>query len=366
MATVTYKKKAIFFLYIYKYINFKMTDINKVLQNIDYIGLINLFERNDRLSNVFNEFFKYNISINNIDILRVNKHKLGGVFGCYDSHLKLYKKAIDSGANYALILEDDFVFIDNSEKEITKKLNKCINFIKKNQNNWDIIKITNDIFIYIIQKIDDCIYETKQASTQGYFINKHCMLKMLNDGVLVYKNSGGYHIDLAQNDIYKFKIYTIMPEIIKSHENSLINNNEMILPKILLDNYNYNAYENENFSYVFRYIKNMEPNHNLSILLADMNLHNMSDVYIYFNIFITLIISVCLYAYTHISKKKIPFLIYILISIIIIYLLIIIEQSLCHNVNNDWRNILSKYKLKKIYNNYLYDTTNNISELILK
>jgi hypothetical protein len=110
----------------------------------------------------------------------------------------------------------------------------------------------------------------------------------------------------------------------------------------------------------------MEPNHNLSILLADMNLHNMSDVFIYFNIFITLIISVCLYVYTHISKKKIPFLIYILISIIIIYLLIIIEQSLYHNVNNDWRNILSKYKLKKIYNNYLYDTTNNISELILK
>ena len=29
-----------------------MTDINKVLQNIEYIGLINLFERNDRLSKI--------------------------------------------------------------------------------------------------------------------------------------------------------------------------------------------------------------------------------------------------------------------------------------------------------------------------
>lgn len=46
--------------------------------------------------------------------------------------------------------------------------------------------------------------------------------------------------------------------------------------------------------------------------------------------------------------------------------MIIFEQPQIQNMNDDWRNILSKYKLKKIYNNYSYNTTNNVSEIILK
>lgn len=30
-------------------------NINKILQNIDYVGLINLIERDDRLSHIFND-----------------------------------------------------------------------------------------------------------------------------------------------------------------------------------------------------------------------------------------------------------------------------------------------------------------------
>jgi GR25 family glycosyltransferase involved in LPS biosynthesis len=339
-------------------------DINNTLQNIDFIGLINLITRDDRLSDVFNEFNKHNINTNHITLLRPNKHHLGGMFGCYDSHLKLYKKAIENNARYALIFEDDFEFIDKSTKKIIEKLNICINFINKNKENWDILKITNDHFIYINNYVDENIYDTCQASTQGYFINRHCMEKMLSYGVLMYDNEA-FHIDMAQVLIYKFKIYTCIPEIIQNNENALNNDNSIDFPKIfkqdkILKYIDILSCFNKNSAH---YISD----HTLCKLLADLNLYNVSDRFIYINIFITLLISIITYYYLNKIKKNQNTQTYIIMCIIIIYVMIIIENLSIKTAVNYIEKIPLKYEIKKTYiNNYKYNTYNNVSEFVLK
>ena len=357
-------------------------NINKTLQNIDFIGLINLIHRDDRLLNVFNEFNKHSINTNNITILRPSKHVLGGMFGCYDSHLNLYKKAIENNARYALIFEDDFEFIDELTENITKKLNICINFINKNEKNWDILKITNDLFSYIDKRIDENIYETQQGSGQGYFINKHCMEKMLNYGVLMYENEA-FHVDLAQLLIYNFKIYTCMPEIIRNDKNALNNDNSTDIPEILkkdlkkgnkwsvringMDSAQYASWWTAKGAYLYKISSHYNSNHMLCKLLADFNLYNISDQYIYINICITLFISVITYSYLNKKKKNQNILTCIIICIIVIYFMIITQQLSMEKWSDYGKTILSKYKIKRTYiNNYKYNTDNNVSEFVLK
>ena len=71
------------------------------MNQIPFIGCINLLEREDRYNNSIEEF------------------KKGGKYGCYDSHVKIYKKAIKNGVNNR-----------NMEKTIKLAL-KCIKIFPK-------------------------------------------------------------------------------------------------------------------------------------------------------------------------------------------------------------------------------------------
>lgn len=339
-------------------------NINNTLQAIDFIGLINLITRDDRLFSVLNEFNKHDIDTNNITILRPEKHYLGGAFGCYCSHLKLYKKAIENNARYALILEDDFRFIDESTEKIIEKLNICINFINKNKKNWDILKITDDYLLYIKNRINNNIYNTVQASTQGYFINRHCMEKMLDHGILMFENEG-FHIDLAQIIYYNFKIYTIMPEIIQCADNALNNDNTLTLPKMLLK-HSINILNSNYFIECCIKLASYEQNHVLCKMLADLNMYNVSDIMIYCNVFVTSFIGIIVYLNKYKTNKTPNILVYIITSIIITYILIIVEHLFIQQSFCNWVDIVSMYKLNKIPNPETYNTDNNISEFVLK
>jgi GR25 family glycosyltransferase involved in LPS biosynthesis len=332
--------------------------LNNILSSIDFIGLINLISRPDRLSSILRLFDSLHINPLLFHFIHPTKHPAGGIFGCYNSHLTLYHNAISSGANFALILEDDFEFIDSTSISISHKFNICLDFIHNNFNNWDILKITNDLLFSINSNISPNIYASFQASGQGYFINKHCMVKMLQDGIIFYKNTV-FHIDMAHILLYKFKIYTCIPEIIQNNSLALFNDNDMHIPDIL------SSYPLLHlFAPIVRYPLSFQPSHFLCSSLSNLNLPNVTDVFIYINIFITLLVSSSLHFLFRIPLSLINILITLITSIIVIFLFIFIEYHFTLLVYDSWISLLHDFYLKKIPS-HPFHTRHNVSSLLL-
>ena len=73
--------------------------------------------------------------LNKVHFLRVNKHKLGGRYGCFESHLKMYKIALDKKVLCALIFEDEFYL---RTKTTNKTINLALRCIKENPDFYKI------------------------------------------------------------------------------------------------------------------------------------------------------------------------------------------------------------------------------------
>jgi hypothetical protein len=332
--------------------------LNNILSSIDFIGIINLVSRPDRHSSILKLFNSLHINPLLFHFIHPVKHSHGGEFGCYDSHLTLYHKAISSGANFALIFEDDFEFIDTSSDIISYKFNLCLDFIFNNSNNWDIIKITNDLLLSVHSQISSNIYNTFHASTQGYFINKHCMVQMLQDGIIFYKNTV-FHIDLAHILLYKFNIYTCIPEIIQNNSLALFNDNSISLPHILSPHPLLFS-----LAPLFRNLLFIQPSHFLCSSLSSLNLPNVTDVFIYINIFITILVSSSLHLLFNIPLSRVNILITFLTSIIVIFLFTFIEYHFTTYVYDSWIILLSNFFLQRIPS-HSFLTPHNVSSLTL-
>ena len=94
-----------------------------------YVGVINLFERDDRFLNAQQQFAKVHPEGKMDEFLgfpvhvhRVHRHPKGGRFGCYTSHLMVMQAALDAGCNACLVLEDDFTFLDHKKTYVNNKL----------------------------------------------------------------------------------------------------------------------------------------------------------------------------------------------------------------------------------------------------
>lgn len=157
-----------------------------MLENVPFIGCINLKLRKDKFIHMKKEFKNNNIK--NVHFLLVDKHELGGRIGCFNSHLLLYKYCLKNNYEYALIFEDDIKIntknIKNTIDNFMYIKNKYPNWYKVNCHNWGIMSLESCITNNICN-----------ASGQGnccYFISKLGMKKSLNTGI-TYN-----HIDLQQ------------------------------------------------------------------------------------------------------------------------------------------------------------------------
>jgi len=175
-----------------------------MLENIPFIGCINLKSRNDKFKHIKNQFIANNI--NNIHFLRVNKHPLGGTVGCYDSHLQLYKHCLKYNYEYALIFEDDIII---NSKNIKNILNKFF-YIKKKYPLWYKINCHNWGIISFKCKIKDGIYMANGVGNMCYFISRRAMQKTFETHIT--QN----HIDLQQYfDFPSNQVFYITPSLAK-------------------------------------------------------------------------------------------------------------------------------------------------------
>jgi len=153
---------------------------------------INLEHRDDRKKHSLEEFKKIGISSDNVTYPHFVKDPRGGVYGCFDSHMKVWNDFFTKHVshNFCLVFEDDFVSNDNS-KEIIKN---AIDFINKNYEKVDILFLHN-FNVFVKNNINDDNFVNGYGPSAGaYIISRHYIKSIINkNGKL--PDPSGVHID---------------------------------------------------------------------------------------------------------------------------------------------------------------------------
>ena len=208
------------------------------------IYCINLKERTDRKQHVKKQFKKINIEPSSVIFLDFYKHKKDGIYGCYDSHMKVWNNFYNNHTDkeFCIVFEDDFEAIENS----ILYLKKAISFIEKNKDNVDILFL-HDIFI-------ECTNNKKSTNNDTYFINGYGFLTHAyvitrkyiksvidtNNNQLPKPNGIHFDIDININKksiLYSKNIYFCKYPIFIQNNVSMSDNYNNIIEKIIKQNY---------------------------------------------------------------------------------------------------------------------------------
>ena len=174
------------------------------------IYCINLKERTDRKEDVKKQFKKINIKPSGVIFLDFYKHKKGGMYGCYDSHMKVWNNFYNNHTDkeFYIIFEDDFETTENS----ILYLKKAISFIKKNIDNVDILFL-HDMFIeYNDNKNsmnnDKYFINGYGFLTHAYVITRKYIKSVLHSNNNQFPKPNGIHFDIDINENKKSILYS--------------------------------------------------------------------------------------------------------------------------------------------------------------
>jgi GR25 family glycosyltransferase involved in LPS biosynthesis len=170
-------------------------------------AVINLKSRPDRLqsikSSLPDKLFDHKIHYHVVD-----KHPNGGSYGCYSSHLEIYKMAIKNGYKFAFVFEDDMK-LDN----IKYDERVLIDILKSTP--IDILRINHRAIIKK-KNYSHHIDKTHQMGCNSYIISRKFMKKMCRYGVQPIYNKEIYcHIDAFIPQISANMFTTKMPMAIE-------------------------------------------------------------------------------------------------------------------------------------------------------
>jgi glycosyl transferase family 25 len=133
----------------------------------DKIYCINLKEREDRYSSSLAEFKKYSIPV---EYYRVNRNKINPDLGCFNSHTRICKEALNKGYNNIIIFEDDIEATKHLNKEAIEKI---VSFLKKAE--WSIFYLGCfpwSFFSDTKKTSFNSIFKCKAFGAHAYAINK--------------------------------------------------------------------------------------------------------------------------------------------------------------------------------------------------
>ena len=163
------------------------------MNEIPFIGCINLKSRTDRFRNMKLEFTKINL-LPYVHFIRPCKHELGGKIGCFDSHLQLYRHCIENNYEYALILEDDIQFLNRNIPSAMRN----VKYIQKHYPSWCKINCHNWGFVRFKECVTPTIMKGGSFGAPCYFISKRGMEIALQTHIT------HNHLDLQQ--LYDFDL----------------------------------------------------------------------------------------------------------------------------------------------------------------
>ena len=155
---------------------------------------INLQDRPERRTSAIRYLNKLKIRDPIFPLL--HKDRRGGVYGCFDSHMKVWKDFMATGSKYCLIFEDDFCF-EEKPKAMRKMLKKAETFIRTNDSRVDVLFLHNNYIPDDTNDLnDDCFENGFGASTHAYFITRRYIESILSK----QGNRVSYLAQLPQGD----------------------------------------------------------------------------------------------------------------------------------------------------------------------
>lgn len=185
------------------------------------IYCINLNDREDRKISVQDKFNKLNIK--NVIYPFIERDKRGGRYGCYTSHVNIWKDFYVKYPNndYCLIFEDDFTYSNNNIKNILQKGDQ---FMKQNYNNVYLLFLHN-LFTESknSKKNDNDFKQGFGFYTHSYFISKNYIKELIIKHDYKWLIADGLDIDVSINFNKEHMLYT--DNIFYSIKNAFIQNN---------------------------------------------------------------------------------------------------------------------------------------------
>jgi GR25 family glycosyltransferase involved in LPS biosynthesis len=168
------------------------------------IYCINICDRLDRKLHVEMQFNKLNIF--NVHFPHVQKDERGGKYGCYDSHVKIWKDFYEKNlCNYCLIFEDDFTY---SNKDMNNILLKAEEFIKKNYKQVDLLFMHN-LFCSTYSALNNKDFSNGMGfHAHVYFISRNYIENLVNKYDYNWMNPDGLDLDITLNINRKHMIYS--------------------------------------------------------------------------------------------------------------------------------------------------------------
>ena len=167
------------------------------------ISLQNRTDRRDEVSKIFNEL---NIPVK---FVIVNKDPKGGIYGCFDSHIKIIKYMNEHNKNNILIFEDDIIPTDSYN---LKNIENSIQFMKTNKS-WDLFYLgyfpINYTNLYLNNNnITNNIIKYNPFATHAYCVNKRAVPKILNNYM---QYIGKIHVDIFLSGYASLNNYCYLP-----------------------------------------------------------------------------------------------------------------------------------------------------------
>ena len=169
----------------------------------DSIRCISLKDRVDRRKTA-NKLFKQLQW--DVEYYIAERHQKGGVYGCFDSHIKVIQSAYNDGVENLLVLEDDIVL----SRYFTQKQFNHITYFLKN-SDWDVFYFgyapvdlsDRYLSIFTAPKVSEHIIQFAPLCTHAYGINRKTMKKLL-DGYSSYIDTKAYDNFLADLPLKSF------------------------------------------------------------------------------------------------------------------------------------------------------------------
>lgn len=178
------------------------------MEYFDNIVCVNLATRPDRRMYAIKTFNKLNIPAT---IVVFQKHSKGGIYGCFDSHIQLIKKAYEEGKNNLLVFEDD---LSPTNTYSIQHIQRAIEFMRNNQ--WDIFYFGYFVYNYNINPlsfiyapiVSSNIVKYNPFATHAYCVSRQGMKKILDS----YKQYiGRIHYDIFLSKYVSLDCYCYTP-----------------------------------------------------------------------------------------------------------------------------------------------------------
>lgn len=136
------------------------------------IFCINLRERTDRKTHMEAETAR--IGLRDVDYFTADRHPTSSAFGCYDSHYKCWQKLVASNDEYAMVLEDDVVFQEGFEAQLTN----AQAFADTTQEEWDTIHLCFFPIVYV-RAVSHGMWEASTTSCACYLVSRRFAVNAL-------------------------------------------------------------------------------------------------------------------------------------------------------------------------------------------